>query len=230
MNWIIEYIKKQINTENPIIIEIGCCQGEDSLEFLQAFGNETKLYCFEAEPRNIEIFKRRIKDSTRCKLIPMAISDNDGETTFYQSFGSRPGHPSQTNRCSSGSIRKPQGHLQVQKWCSFNNGIKVPCITLDTWCKKNKITHIDLIWADVNGGEKAMIEGAKEALKFTKYIYTEFGPNQSDAQEWFDVVVDEKFRLFEEGINKTEILAMILDFDEIKVINNNVFMGNRNLR
>lgn len=229
MNQIIEYIKKQIKIKNPIIIEIGCCGGEDSLAFLQAFGDTTKLYCFEADPRNIEIFRRRIKDSSRCELIPVAISNEDGETTFYQSFGKRPGHPNQINRCSSGSTRQPQGHLQAQKWCHFNAGIKVPSITLDTWCKQNGITAIDLIWADVNGGERDMIEGAQKTLKFTKYIYTEFGPNQAEAREWFGLDVDKEFKLFEGGITKEEILAMLPDFEEIGVINNNVFMKNRSL-
>lgn len=229
MNHIINQLKTQMQIKHPTIVEIGCCDGEDSLAFLSAFGNKMKLYCFEADPRNIVIFRENIKDSDRCKLVPMAISNEDGEVTFYQSFGKRPGNPSQVNRRSSGSIRKPDGHLQAQKWCSFNDGIKVPSITLDSWCKQNGITSIDLIWADVNGGERNMIEGAKNALKFTKYIYTEFGPTKQEAQKWFGLDVDVDFKLFEGGITREEILTMLPDFEEIAVINNNVFMKNRSL-
>lgn len=228
MNDVIKYLQ-QTKTKNPVIIEIGCYDGMDSLAFIDAFGGTTQAYCFEADPRNIEICKNRIRNYSRCKLIPMAISNNDGETTFYQSFGKRPGYLGQINRCSSGSTKKPKGHLQAQRWCHFNDGIKVPSITLDTWCKQNEITSIDLIWADVNGGEKDMIEGARQALKFTKYFYTEFGPNKAEAKKWFGLDVDEEFKLFEEGITKEEILVMLPDFDEICVINNNVLLKNRSL-
>jgi FkbM family methyltransferase len=228
VNWIIEYIKKTIKIDNPIIVEIGACEGEDSLEFLRLFGNKTQAHCFEADPRNIKKFEKKV-NHPRCHLYPLAISHIDGKTTFYQSFGKRPGSPDQVDRCSSGSINKPQGHLKAQKWCSFNDGIEVPSITLDTWCKQNNIDSIDLIWADVNGGEASMIEGAYEAFKFTKYIYTEFGPSPLEAKQWFNLDVENNFKLFENGINRETILDLLPDFEQIRVINNNVFMRNRNL-
>ena len=57
-----------------------------------------------------------------------------------------------------------------------NQGIEVPLSTLDHELSSYK--HIDLIKIDVEGYEKFVFEGAREALKKTTYIYFEsFEPN-----------------------------------------------------
>ena len=56
-----ENFKYVIGKDNPIIIEIGSHYGEDSLRFIETFEN-AKVYCFEPDPRNIDIHKKHIDD------------------------------------------------------------------------------------------------------------------------------------------------------------------------
>ena len=217
MSKIIHNLKKIINVENPVIIEIGCCEGKDSKNFLDIF-DKIQLFCIEADPRNVDLFKRYVGKDSRCKLFHVAISHEDGEIKFYQSFGPRdqmlPG-VGLVERQASGSVRKPKDHIKRHPWCKFNKGLIVSSLRLDTWCEQNNIDHIDLIWADVNGAEADMIAGAQKAFRFTRYLYTEFGPSGAE--------------IYEGGITKATIIKTLPNFEEILTNSNNVLLRNKEL-
>ncbi len=208
---IVNLLGKLVGTGSRTMLEIGACEGNDSKCFLKVFKN-LKLFCFEADPDNCENHKRIVK-SSRCQLIEGAISDIDGTVTFNRSGGIHPGVMS--NRRSSGSTNKPTGHLKLHPWCTFNQSITVPSYTLDTWCQQNSIRHIDLIWADVNGAEAKMLAGGTEILKRTRYLYTEFGPEDTE--------------IWAEGITKEQIKSRLPQFEEIFVHSNNVLLKNTEL-
>ncbi len=159
-------IKKLLQKENPIIFEIGCADGLDTLEFLKTFSNPNfKIYCFEPDPRNIESFKRNINDK-RVTLIEKAIGNIDGEMVFHQS-----------STIYSSSLKNPNIENIKSSWSdiSFENEIKIGATTIDTFIKENNIDTVDFIWADVQGAEDLMIKGAENSLKNKiKYMYTEY--------------------------------------------------------
>ena len=169
-------IKDLLKKDNPIIFEIGCNDGEDTEQFLKEFKN-IKLHCFEPDPRAIKQFKQRINDK-RCSLHEVAISNNDGKADFNLSNSdpTKLWTPKEigANWNKSSSLKKPYMHLHFHRWCFFDKTIKVKTTKLDTFIKKNNINNIDFIWADVQGAEKDLIEGAKKALTITQYFYTEF--------------------------------------------------------
>lgn len=210
---IIEKLKIILNKDNPIILEIGCANGLDSLVFLNQF-KDIELFCFEPDPRNINVFKERVKDN-RCKLFEIAIGSEDKEIDFHQSSGRPSTEPIGTDWALSGSLKRPKAHLASHLWCKFNKIIKVSCQKLDTWTRENNVNFIDLIWADVNGAEKDLIDGGKETFSITKYIYTEFGPDNIE--------------LYEEGINKNTIKSLLPDFEEILINDNNILLKNKNI-
>ena len=204
-----EEIKELLNKENPIILEIGTNDGEDSEEFLKVF-EKCKLYCFEPDPRAITRFKNRMKDYKNYKLYEIAISNNNGEIDFYLSGGNNPGMPWYGDWDKSSSIKKPKLPLLQHRWCVFNKSIKVETKKLDDWFKEEDITDIDFIWVDVQGAEKEMIEGALETLKKTKYLYTEF----------------DNVELYEGQPNLNDILRLLPDFKIVKFVENNVLLVN----
>lgn len=165
-------ISKLLQKHNPIILEIGTSTGEDTLAFLREFSH-IQLYCFEPDPRCVEIHKSQVKDP-RCKLYEIAISDVDGEAEFYQSSGYYEGLTKYSDWLQSSSLKIPKNHLKVHPWCKFENQVKVPTRRLDSWFEENPIDEIDLIWADVQGAEMNLIQGAAKTLSHTKYFYTEY--------------------------------------------------------
>ena len=163
-----QQIKQLINKENPTIFEIGCADGRDTQEFISTFG-DLNIYCFEPEPKNIEIVKSTISYPGH-HLFEGVISDVTGKLTFNRSRTDNPNDLSY-----SGSIKKPKEHLNEWPFIKFDQTIEVASITLDDFCDKNNISIIDFIWADVQGAEESMIIGGKKTFENkVRFLYTEY--------------------------------------------------------
>jgi FkbM family methyltransferase len=160
----------------PLVLEIGCNDGDDSQDFLRQF-ERIQLHCFEPDPRPIAQFKARLQPemaSGRVHLHEYALGAEDGETTFWQSSGTTKGAHKQ-DWDLSGSTRKPTGHLKHSPWCKFDSQITVPLRRLDGVWQELGSPLIDFIWMDAQGGEGNVIAGGREALGRTRYVYTEYG-------------------------------------------------------
>jgi len=171
-----ELIRECVVKPDPTILEIGCNDGSHTFWFLEIFENP-KVYCFEPDPRAIARFKEKVGQRPHVMLFEIAISDDNGETTFYQSDGQRDEKQFKTRPQGwdlSGSIRQPMDHLKVHSWVTFDNTITVKTAALDTWCKEHGIEVIDFIWMDVQGAEIDVFKGAMNALTRTRFIYTEY--------------------------------------------------------
>jgi FkbM family methyltransferase len=169
-------IQECVSKPNPTILEIGCNDGRHTLWILEMFENPT-IFCFEPDPRAIARFRKNVGYHPKISLFEIALSDTNGETTFYQSGGQR--NEQQTEEMPggwdlSGSIRKPKDHLIVYPWVIFDKTITVKTTTLDTWCDAHGIENIDFIWMDVQGAEMEVFRGGQSALGKTRLIYTEY--------------------------------------------------------
>ena len=163
-----EEIKNLVNKPNPTIFEIGCADGKDTIEFINVFG-DLKIYCFEPEPKNIELVKQTINYSNHF-LFEGVISNVNGKVVFNRSRTDNP-----TDLSYSGSIKKPKEHLNEWPFIKFDQEIEVESITLDSFCEKENIDVIDFIWADVQGAEGDLIIGGKNTLDTkVRYFYTEY--------------------------------------------------------
>lgn len=169
-------IKQLVNKANPVIFEIGCADGIDTIEFLNEFGNNVTLYCFEPDDRNADVFQngglrpnrpdlRNGITNSNVIFEKKAVGDVNGIVEFNQS-----------STIYSSSLKKPTDAL-FQEWpiIKFENTLKVECVTLDKYVADKNIDVIDFIWADVQGAEDLMIAGGKETFdKKVRFLYTEY--------------------------------------------------------
>ena len=171
-----ELIQECVGKQNPTILEIGCNDGSQTLWFLEMFENP-KVYCFEPDPRAIARFKAKVGQRSNVNLFEMAISDRNGEVTFYQSGGHKHEEMAKDNPEGwdlSGSIRQPKNHLTAHPWITFEQSITVKSETLDTWRNEHGIKIIDFIWMDVQGAEIDVFRGGKNAFGKTRFVYSEY--------------------------------------------------------
>jgi len=185
--WIAQQLRER---PNPVILEIGCNDGKDTLEFMEQLPR-IHLHAFEPDPRPRRRFEKSLgaplpdtlgphhqvlhnpRMSTTLWFYPVAIGERDGDVPFFQSNGNIPG-AHVVDWDLSGSIREPTGHLKRDKQVKFERMITVPCWRLDTWMSCVNYPIIDFIWMDVQGAEGDVIRGGPETLKRTRMIYTEF--------------------------------------------------------
>ena len=203
-----EILKPLVGKNNPTILDIGCYDGSDSLEFLNIF-TEAKLYAFDADERSIGLFRDRFKNDNRVTLTTKAVCDtNDGISWYASDSETRRHFETQEFWSASSSIKKPKEHLNKFTDVNFKEPIKVESIKLDDWVESNNITNIDIIWCDVNGANREFISGAKNTIKNkTKFIIMEF----------------EETELYEGSMTLEDILNELPEFEKLGVYN---FEGN----
>ena len=168
-------IKNLINKTNPVIFEIGCADGIDTKEFINTFGNNMIMYCFEPDNRNANVF---VNGGHR----PLDPNFTQGITNKNIIFENKAiGNVNniikfnQSSTIYSSSLKKPIEHLIEYPYIKFDNTIEVECVTLDQYVEDKEIDLIDFIWADVQGAEDFLIEGGKNTFENkVRFFYTEY--------------------------------------------------------
>lgn len=174
-------IRDLVGREKPVILEVGANCGQTTAELLEAMPGAV-VHAFEPEPRAISEFRRNIQ-APNVHLYECAVGATNGTVTFHQSSGGEQEYPEYQGSGwdQSGSIRRPRTHLEVWPWVKFEHQIQVPIVTLDAWAGQQGITQVDFIWADVQGAESDLIQGATLLLRNTRYLYTEYSN-----EEWYE--------------------------------------------
>lgn len=152
-----KYIKKYIeNIEKLVIFDIGANNFEDSTRFKKHFPNAV-VYAFEPLK---SIAKKCSCDDIN--IIYSAVSDIDGEITFYpsQTYGGK-------HWDGSGSICRPRTKPNTNELIGYENltfnldGIIVPSTRLDTFCNKNNL-HPNVLHIDIQGAEQQALSSLGE--------------------------------------------------------------------
>ncbi len=200
-----DLISKMVNSDAPVILEIGANNGAHTLWFLEIFPNAT-IYAFEPDPRASAKFKARVNDP-RVRLVECAIGDVDNEEIeFYMSGGLPSGiSPERVAEFPegwdmSGSLLPPKSHVERWPGITFDEKIKVPVRALDSWSRENGIGNVDLIWADTQGAEGKVIAGGLDTLSRTRFFYTEYSND-----EWYEGQVT--LRMIMDRLEKFKVIC-----------------------
>jgi 2-O-methyltransferase len=191
-------IRQRVGKDDPVIIEVGANCGQTTIELLRAMPGAT-IFAFEPDPRAIAKFHDAISNP-RVHLYDCAIGAVNGTINFHQSSGAEHLAEYRKGWDQSGSIRRPNSHLKVWPWVRFEKQITVPIMTLDVWSEQHQVSTADFIWADVQGAESDLVEGAARFLRSSRYFYTEYSND-----EWY-----------EGQITLAGLLGKLPDFDLVK--------------
>ena len=187
-----------VGKDNPLMLEIGCHEGTDTLKFLEEMPQAT-LHCFEPDDRASSRFEKEFLCHPQVMLYRRAVGDHDGDVDFHASTG--PAGDSD-DWDSSGSLNKPTGHLTRSPEIKFKDPARVSCVRLDTWLAASSTSGvIDFVWADLQGSQRKFIAGARETLKHIRYLYIECHTTP----------------LYEGEPSHDELIALLPDFEPIGV-------------
>ncbi len=163
------------SNEEINILDIGGCEGEESLRYSRIFPF-SKIFIFESLPNNQKIIMENFKkyNAERIELVPKAVSDFNGVTDFYVSSGQPDGNEQFDwdfgNKSSS--LLKPKIDKNP-KWLLFKEKIPVETITLENFLTLKGIDEIDFVHMDVQGVELQVLGGAMNFLEHFKSIWLE---------------------------------------------------------
>jgi FkbM family methyltransferase len=166
------------DTPPKIFIEIGACEGEDSIRYINKFPS-IFLYAVEALPDNAVLIRSNIPESSasRFQLIESAITEFDGPCEFHVSSGHPDGIPksSSWNYGNKSSSLLPPAMLMghIHKWLKFNKKIIINGISLPTLFSKIPFEVIDFLHMDVQGAELGILRGGENVLHKIRCLWVE---------------------------------------------------------
>lgn len=176
-----------------MMFELGACDGLDTGRILDVIGAKPyRYYAFEADPRRIQgDGGLRAHVGSFVTIVPKAVAAVDGLVDF---------HFCCEDYYGSSSLKRPTSILLSEyPQMKFEEG-KVEGVRLDTFCRQEHIEHIDFIWSDLQGAERDMIEGGRETLSFTEWLYTEYNDGHA----------------YEGNAGLKDIVSLLLDWELVE--------------
>jgi FkbM family methyltransferase len=153
---------------NPVIFELGMCDGYHTNMLLSWCRGMPRYYGFEPDPRNvIKIVGSGLPK--RMNFLPDAVGHVTGKIPFHLST-------CEPNGCvGQSSISDFTPVLTASwPWLKHMSDIEVQCWRLDDFCASRNIPAIDFLWMDVQGAERLVFDGAPNMLAKTRLVWTEY--------------------------------------------------------
>jgi len=159
-----EFLKKQIKTNKPLILDIGAHIGESVLFFRSIFPN-ADIFSVEPDPDSYIRLLKLFPNIDKC--INAAVGKKTEVRTLYQYDIPHLNSLHSINKDSNDSL----GYAQS---CSETE-VKVNCLSLDDLVKKLNISgqSIDLLKIDTQGGEVDVLLGGSDTLNQVQNITLE---------------------------------------------------------
>jgi FkbM family methyltransferase len=148
---------------NPVVLEAGAHAGGDTILMSRNFPSG-KVYAFEPVPFLYEQLTKAVSAISNVSTYPFALAGQAGTAEMFISGGAG---------TASSSLLNPVGHLELHPQITFNERVAVPTVTIDQWAAQNGVTHIDLLWLDLQGAEFEVLKASPEILKTVRVIITE---------------------------------------------------------
>ncbi|HEY4135429.1 MAG TPA: FkbM family methyltransferase [Alphaproteobacteria bacterium] len=137
---------------SPVVFDVGANEGDFTASVLAAFAG-CQVHCFEPNPKTFARLSARFGSDGRVKINNLGLGDKPGSFTLYDYAGSEgSGHASFL----------PATFDDVYK--SATQSVEAQVGTLDIYMANAGVESVDFLKIDVEGLEKAVLEGGAKAL------------------------------------------------------------------
>jgi len=155
---------KEFLPDNPIILEAGAYDGNDTIDFISKFPNCT-IYAFEPIYSIYKKLNKNVQSYKNIITFNLALDDVSKYKDMYVSSG---------YSTQSSSLMKPLEHLNKFPDCKFDTKEIVQTITINDFIQEIDVERIDMMWLDLQGNEYKVLSQADKILHTTKCIYAEY--------------------------------------------------------
>lgn len=147
--------------QSRVFFDVGANIGYYSL-LAASLNSALKIYSFEPVPAPFRYLSDSVALNEFHNITPVevAISDQDGETTFYLSRNPKFASFISDHLTSTGSLDKGQGHRT-----HLIDEVQVKTQTLDHFVEEQEVPGVDLMKLDTEATEHLVLAGAQNILK-----------------------------------------------------------------
>lgn len=150
--------KYNMNLQN--VIHIGGHHGHE-VQLYKEINPNCKVEIFEPHPVTFTIMKNNVSSFSQINCHNVALGSKETTMDLFVETA---------NQGQSNSLLKPKYHIDQYPHIRFDNQIKVPVKTLDSFRLDNSYNFISI---DVQGFELEVLKGANDTLKNIEYIIVE---------------------------------------------------------
>jgi FkbM family methyltransferase len=171
-----------IGQDAKVIFDVGANRGQTAERYLVLFP-DAAIYCFEPFPDSYKHIVEQFSADRRVRPYPLAVSEVIGVCSFH-TF---------TNSVTNSLLPAVSDVYRfVEAGQMENTGVlTVESITVDEFCRRESIGHVDILKLDIQGGEVKAFRGAERMLSERRVglVYTEvlFVPVYQEQGNFYDV-------------------------------------------
>ena len=185
-SFVARFLSSQL-PKNATIFDVGANRGQYASILADAFPSAT-IYLFEPSPTTFKILLDNMREAENIRAHNLGVSDSDGQMTLF------------SDKCGSGMASLHQRRLD-HFGISMDRRETVNVTSLDSFCRGNGVSTIDLLKLDVEGHELAVLRGAQGLLDANTIgaIQFEFGGCNIDSRTFFQdffYLLSGRFRLY----------------------------------
>ena len=163
------------NKEVEVIFDVGACHALESVELSKKYPN-AKVYTFEANPVSYNVCLENTEGYDSITVINEAVNDYDGVCKFYPMDKEKTITTWEDGNQGASSLYRANGQYDfIEKYVQYE--IEVPYNVSDTFCERNGIDKIDIIWMDLQGAELKALQSLGSLLDTVQIIHTELEMN-----------------------------------------------------
>lgn len=157
-------LKKLTLNSQPVIFDIGACDGHTSIIFKKLFPG-SRIHAFEPYPDSFNKLANTADSIEGISAHQYALSESNGAMEFFVN---------KSKATNSLLLAKPTNSF-IDDHIVYEQKIMVETMMLDNFVRDNDINEIDILKLDVQGGEMMVFKGSTEILmkKIPQLIYTE---------------------------------------------------------
>jgi hypothetical protein len=94
---------------------------------------------------------------------------------------------------------------------TFAGAVEVATVSLDSYRRRHRLNAVDLVWAEPQGAEGDVIEGGRELLSRTRYLYSSYSDDEMYAGQ----------------VTLRQMMEMLPEFRVLELWESTVLMANR---
>lgn len=136
------------------VFDVGANVGERSLEFASEFP-DAEVYCFEPVATTCEILARELGRLARCRCFQLGFGDVPGTVNMLSNLA----HPNRSYVLPDGE----QGAEKIPDRAA--EIVEARMDTIDRFCARHGIAHIDLLKIDTEGFDMNVLKGAQGMME-----------------------------------------------------------------
>lgn len=217
--FITNILKPNIKIDKPVFFDIGANNGQYSKILLDVFP-DAHFFLFEPNSNTFKVLQNNMDSmNMNINIYNLGLGEKEGKSVIYTyEYDSASAHATLYKEV----LIELRGQKNVMELDS-------KIITLDGFCKKNKIIHIDFIKIDTEGNELNVLKGAGAMLKNKTIDFIQFEFNEMNVysrtflKDFYDILTHYDFYRLDSRkiipLNKYNPFNEIFLFQNIVAVN-----------